>query len=491
VPVVLVALTLVVLLDPQVAPAIVSAPIDLVISAVATLVALAVAILGWGHYREGQDTAALLRASAFLVLAAHSALLVAVSLANLQPAFGLSLDDPGQLPLWAGIAARGTAAGLIGTAEVAAVRQWRPGGWPAALVLGIPALVVVAATVLMAAMQASLPELLDASALAALRANPGELLLGREGGALMFVQAAIGLVFLAAAALAYRVYRRDRRGADGLLSIGFILAAFSQLHTGFHPGAYASLVTTGDLLRVAFYAVLLAVLAAESREDVRDLHNANAELRRLREAELERATAEERARLAREIHDGMSQELWFAKLKQGRLVQLPDLSGEARSLAGEVATAIESALAEARQAILALRPAEGATFSHLLERYVEDFSERFGIRADCASDPAAERLPTRAQAELLRIVQEALANARKHADATRVGVKVRLMEEGTLRVTVTDNGRGFDQAALGPGSGYGLNSMAERAEIIGARLEIVSRPQDGTQVVVDLPMGAA
>ena len=205
----------------------------------------------------------------------------------------------------------------------------------------------------------------------------------------------------------------------------------------------------------------------------------------LREADVARATADERARLAREIHDGMSQELWFAKLKQARLTAL-ELSDEARVLATEVADALESALAEARQAILALRPTEGASFASVLQRFVADFSDRFGIHAECTCDPAADELPPRVQAELLRIAQEALTNARKHADPTLVRVAMGKVDGG-LRLTVTDNGRGFDTDARA-GSGYGLRSMRERAELIGARLTIDSGKQDGTRVSVDLPL---
>ena len=105
-----------------------------------------------------------------------------------------------------------------------------------------------------------------------------------------------------------------------------------------------------------------------------------------------------------------------------------------------MAGAIESALAEARQAILALRPAEGGSFAEVVQRYVADFSDRFGIPAECRCDAAADRLSPRAQAELLRIVQEALANVRKHADATLVRVELTEAGEG-LELRVTDNGR--------------------------------------------------
>jgi signal transduction histidine kinase len=482
-PVVLAGFTLVVLIDPSVTPAVVNARLDLLINAVATMVALAVAILGWIHFREGGDTAALLRASAFLVLASHNALLIAASVLGAEAPLGLSLSAPGQAPLWGVIVARGVAAALLVTAGMVALRRPGSARWPALLVLGVPSLAVVLVLLGLAAAAPSLPVLLDEAARTRLVTDPSAPLLSASGGLLIGLQAVIGIGYLAAAAIEYRVFRRDGHPTDAFLAVGLMVAAFSQVHAAIHPGAYASLVTTGDLLRVLFYAVLLLAIAAEAQDDIRALRRANVELLRLRDAEVDRATAEERARLAREIHDGMSQELWYARLKQGRLTQRDDLSDEARSLAGEVGTSIESALAEARQAIMTLRPADGGTFAQVIDRYVEDFADRFGIPAEASTDLAAEQLSSRTQAELLRIVQEALNNARKHADATRVRVEVARTARG-LSVTIADNGRGFDPSS--PTSGYGLRGMRERAELIGGRLMVESRPQDGTRITVEL-----
>ena len=489
VPATLVLLTLLIVFDPRLAPAIVNQPLDLVTTATGMLVALAVAILGWVHFREGGDPAALIRASAFLVLAAQNALLITVMVLGIDAAFGMTVAAPGQLPLWAVIIGRGVAAMLLVVSGIAALHRWRTARWPAALVLGLPALVVTAAIVAAAAIQPQLPVLLGSAAIAALQRDPAAPLLEASGGPLIALQSLIGIGFLGAAALSYRVYRRDRRRVDAYLAVGLIVAAFSQVHAAIHPGSYTSLVTTGDMLRVLFYAILLVAVAAETRQDVRDLHAANAELVLLRDAAAAQATAEERARLAREIHDGMSQQLWLARLKQGRLLSEGGLSVEATVLAADVTASIESALDEARQAILALRPAEGTSFVEVMESYVDEFSDRFGIPAEGRIDPIVERLGPRAQAELLRIAQEALANARKHADATRVIVQAEPTPEG-IRLSVSDNGRGFDPGA-GGSRGYGLRSMRERAELIGATLAIESQPHDGTRVVVDVPLARA
>jgi signal transduction histidine kinase len=486
VPVLLVVLTLIIVLDPRVAPATVNQPLDLVLNASGMLVALAVAILGWIHFREGNDPSALLRASAFLVLAVLNALLIAVMVLGFDAAFGLSLNAPGQLPVWTVILGRGTAAALLVVSGAAAMRRWDSSAWPAALVFALPAVLVAALVVAAATIQPSLPALIGDAAMQELRRDPTSPLLAASGPWLIGLQALIGLAMLAAAALRYRVYRRDRRRVDAYLTVGFIVAAFSQVHAAIHTGSYSSLVTSGDMLRVVFYGIMLIAVAVETRQDVRDLHDANVELARLHDQAAVQAAAAERARLAREIHDGMSQQLWLARLKQGRLLAEGGLSDEALVLAGEVTTSIESALDEARQAILALRPPEGSTFAEVMEQYVDEFSDRFGIPAAHRIDPVVDGLGPRAQAELLRIAQEAFANARKHADATRVSVRAEPTPEG-LRLTVTDNGRGFDPGAVGSKS-YGLRSMKERAELIGASLAIVSRPRDGTQVIVDVPL---
>ena len=86
-------------------------------------------------------------------------------------------------------------------------------------------------------------------------------------------------------------------------------------------------------------------------------------------------------------------------------------------------------------------------------------------------------------------MQEALVNAAKHADATLIRVRVEADAEG-LRLSVVDNGRGFQPGATAP-TGYGLRSMRERAEAIGARLAVESEPRGGTRVVLLLPAGGA
>jgi signal transduction histidine kinase len=302
---------------------------------------------------------------------------------------------------------------------------------------------------------------------------------------LVVVQGAIGAGFLVAALLAHRGFRRSGRTADALLAAGLVVAAFSQVHSAIHPGSYTGLVTIGDVLRLAFYGLLLIGVVAEHRADLADLRAATMEVRRLAASEFAAAALEERARLAREIHDGLAQDLWYAKLKHSRLAQMGGFTTDAKQLSDEVEGAIDNALAEARHAVAAMRQgAETGPLLDMLTRHVDDFADRFALRAELSTDGRIPEVGARAQAELLRIVQEAMTNVRKHADATVVRVEV--ATNGELRLSVIDNGRGFRPENVS--SGFGLESMRQRAAVIGADLNVTSELQNGTRVELTMPI---
>ncbi len=482
---VLAGFTVLVVVNPALEPATLDVPLDVVVTTTASLVTAAMTLLAWGRFRAGGEASSLFRASAFAVLFALNGFVLATALLGVDGAFGASLDRPGQLPLLAVIVARLAAAVLLIVAGATALRP-RPAPRNALFAMALPGMAVLAAIIAGAAVQASLPELIGPQAMQRLQAHPDRPLLGPDVSPWLFAgQLLVGIGFLTAAVLAYRVYRRDRLGVDACLAIGLVLAAFSQVHSALHPGSYTGVVTTGDGLRVAFYGSLLVAVVVEGWTDVRELRAAHATIRRLHEAELVRATHEERARLAREIHDGLAQDLWYAKLKQDRLMALAPANAEVRALGLEVADALDAALADARQAVMALRPSDGGSFGEVLLRYVEDFGDRFGILTDCSVEPMTAEPTPRAQAEVLRIVQEALNNVRKHADATVVQVTAHGVGHA-IEVTVADNGRGFDPSRSD--AGYGLHGMQERARIAGATLSVDSRPSDGTRVRVLVPV---
>jgi signal transduction histidine kinase len=201
------------------------------------------------------------------------------------------------------------------------------------------------------------------------------------------------------------------------------------------------------------------------------------------------AVLAERARLAREIHDGLAQTLGYLKLRATQVVGW--LEGEEIERVGHGLREIRALLAEAytdtREAIdgLHLRPGDGKV-SEWLDPVLSEFQSLSGIPLEAAVPPELS-LPPEVGSQLLRIVQEALSNIRKHSNATRVD-----LEWGTdanwLTLGISDNGRGFDAADVPPISQHGLRIMRERAELLDADFQIVSRSGAGTQVVVRLPL---
>ncbi len=477
--------TILVVIVPSVQPALINDRLDAAITGAATLIGLSVAGLAWVRYRELRELGALLQASAFALLGSFNLATVLVSISLAPPSAGGPVDV-GELPILGGIVVRLVSTALLIAAGLAGDRRARLTLSAARATLLGPSAGILAVMALVAIFRPELPSLLDPAAAASLRDHPTQALGVAAGPLLLSLQLAIAGGYLVAAYLAFRGWQRQHVVAEAWLAAGLVIAAFSQVHAGIHPGASASLVTTADFLRVGFYITLLLGLAAARRADVRALRWANIELLQLRDADSARAALQERARLAREIHDGLAQDLWYAKLKQSRLEQAGPLSEEQAILVREVTDAIDAALAEARQSVAAMRLTDEAPLESLIGRYVEDYADRFGVRA--VFEPAGRELPdlpARTQAEMLRIVQEALNNVRKHADATLVRVRLEVTDGG-VRVSVVDNGRGFDPR-VGDGIGFGMESMRQRAALIGAEIQIDARPQDGTRLALFVP----
>ena len=454
--------------------------LDLVLDTVTTTVAFAVAALGWVQHRQRAEPLALFRAAAFLVLAIANGLVVALVVTGLDARAGMSLAEPGQAPIYVFTLARAAAAGLLIWGGIASLRD-RPPSRPGIVVLGAVAgaLVTFAAVEIWAG---SLPPLASTGAPGSL---PASTLLGAA------TQVLVSGLFLWAAALSRRLYRRDGSAGHVFLAVGLLFGAFAQAQAAIDPATYTGLVTAGDALRMAFDISLLIGILVEEGATLAGLRNANVDLERLRALDVRRAALEERAHLSRELHDGLAQNLWLAKLKAGRLAAVPDLGMEAAALVDELGSAVDAGLAEAQQAVAALR-VESEPVGPLwdvIERYVDDFADRFGLRAEVDCPTGRSGLAPRAEAELLRIAQEALNNVRRHADATVVRIQA-AVRDGWLELLVGDNGRGFDPEAVGDGS-FGIASMKERTALLGGELRIDSRPQDGTRIRVLVPLPQA
>ncbi|KEO82163.1 sensor histidine kinase [Tumebacillus flagellatus] len=196
------------------------------------------------------------------------------------------------------------------------------------------------------------------------------------------------------------------------------------------------------------------------------------------------ATMEERQRLARDLHDSVSQQLFAIGMTSGAVAKLYERDSErVRPLIAQLEEMASKAQAEMRALLLHLRPVEleGRSLAEALDRFLQDVCPRHGIRYDMELNGVI-RLSDGMEAHLFRIAQEAVSNVVRHASATKLGVK--LMREGErVCLAVSDDGRGFDPKQQRGGS-YGLQSIQERAEEVGGRMEVLSRPGEGTEVRV-------
>jgi signal transduction histidine kinase len=194
-----------------------------------------------------------------------------------------------------------------------------------------------------------------------------------------------------------------------------------------------------------------------------------------------KAQEEERARIARELHDEVGQAL------TGLILGLEGLPGDRVEALKELA---RHTLTEVRRLALDLRP---SVLDHLgleaaLRRYVREYAERTGVEVDL-SFHLTRPLPQELETVVYRVVQEALTNVARHSGSPRASVGV-VEVLGEVRVFVEDEGRGFDPEAVDPGR-QGLLGMRERVELLGGRLSVESAPGQGTRVQVRLPIGVA
>lgn len=203
------------------------------------------------------------------------------------------------------------------------------------------------------------------------------------------------------------------------------------------------------------------------------------------------AVAKERARIAREMHDGMAQVLAYVNTK-AQAVREYVVAGKTEKAIRQLeqlAAAARDVLTEVREGILALRTdATGErSFQQVVGEYLGKWREQTGIAVE-ARIPAQLNVGPAVELQLLRIVQEALSNVRKHSGADRALLAIESSRDG-LRVVVEDEGVGFDEATLERKGGprFGLAIMRERAESVGGTLTIDSVPGRGTSVRVDLP----
>jgi signal transduction histidine kinase len=272
----------------------------------------------------------------------------------------------------------------------------------------------------------------------------------------LYVVAAIGFVARAEST-------RDELFAWFAFACPFAAAACANYFL--FPSLYPGWVYTGDLFRLGFYAMLTVGAARQIAAWQQELAEA--------------AAISERRRIARNLHDGLAQELAFIV---GQMRSLVEKTGEDGPFAN-VAAAAERALDESRSAIAALSHTADDPLDVALAQAAEDVAGRTGAKIRFDLEPDIHVDPDLRE-DLARIVREAVSNAARHGQANNITVA--LSNSNGLRVSVLDDGCGFDPESPRR-RGFGLTSMRERAEIRGGTVSLTSSPGEGCEVEVLVP----
>jgi signal transduction histidine kinase len=284
-------------------------------------------------------------------------------------------------------------------------------------------------------------------------------------------------------------YLRPRSALAGMSVVLLVWLGGDLLHDS--PAAAAALRWPSlrwDELASAILTVALAGLCVYS---FRQLSRARSELA---SAERRAGTLGERQRIAADIHDTLTQGLAsVVMLLEAAQASRRAGTPEAGRRIEEAACAAREGLREVRRLVWDLRPEalERGSLGEALNRLTAQLEEQTGTLARTVITGEVRSLDPQVEMTLLRVAQEALANVRRHAEATQVTATLSYIED-RVALDVQDDGRGFDPArpvAARPGGGLGLAAMRERVKALGGSLSIESAPGEGATVAVQLPAG--
>lgn len=283
----------------------------------------------------------------------------------------------------------------------------------------------------------------------------------------------------------------ERRGAI-IVTIAITLTFTTMLaaRDGFSRDAVllSGFTAVGNIVFALVIGLFIDGIVRESRARKALLEQLQATQSELAALEREAGAVAERERLARDIHDTLAQGFTsIVMLSQAGETAATDGQGaEAAARLRQIQETAREGLAEARALVGSMTPPalEGDGLPDALSRLVDRFGRDTGVAASFRLDGEPGQLSATSDVVALRATQEALANVRKHAGASRVDVVLAYDEDGAT-VSVSDDGAGFDPAA--PSPGYGLDGLAQRVESVGGLSSVESSPGAGTRVRVRVP----
>lgn len=423
--------------------------VHIALETAAILVSALAAFLIYGRFRHTGTVSE-------LILSAALTLLVLANLARLvEPLFS---EMPGDeeavwVPLWITL----LASGILAAAAFAPQRRLPHPERAAFAILG--AVLAAGALILAAALLGSrLSAGIDPGLSPAASSDPRVV----GAPALLAIQlTAMALLIVASAGFTLRA-RASGDELLGWLAVAATIGAFTRLNYFLFPSVYSHWVFTGDFMRLVFYLLILA--------------GALRQISAYQTQAAEAAVLEERRRVARDLHDGLAQDLAFISMHASELSR-----SEAR--VAPIADAAEHALADSRGAIAALgRPADEA-LGVSAATLARALTKRSGADVKVDVDEGIETSHERREG-VLRILSESISNAIRHGGGSEI--IVRLKAEPYLCLTVKDDGSGFDPDAI-EADGFGLSGIRERVERLGGEFRLRTRPGEGTEVEVMLP----
>lgn len=443
--------TALVLWSPVVAVGYRNPALHLMLDTVDACVALLVAYLVYGRFTRKGRLQDLLLANG-LVLLALSGLVLSYAVDALGPFAEGSID------IWLPLSVRVLGGLLIAAAALVGDKSVRRslGRRPAAMTSGAVLLLVGLLCVALWALRTQLPLALDPDYVPRSTDPPFTaahplLILGQAVAAVSF--------FVASVAFTVQATRRN----DALLrwlGPACALGAFARVNYALFPSLYTDWLYTGDFLRTGCYLLLLV--------------GAMREMKQYWSAQARAAVLDDRRRLARELHDGVVQELGYIRSESHSIPE--DAPARQR-----IIRACDRALDEARAAVNALGRAGDEPLGFILHRAARELAERYRINLEVDLDDSVEADREQKHA-LMRITREAVSNAVRHGKAQRVWVRLSQGQDHR-QLRIQDDGTGFDVAAA-DGSGYGLTSMRDRARALPGSFTLEAAADSGSAVTV-------